>query len=94
MHRKELILLTSICLVDEYALKAWATFAMSIDAFKAWAPFTMSIDDFKAWARTKIEVVLSLPCWLSQLSCPSLTFHQPTDFRGCPHLTFHQPTGF
>ena len=50
MHRKELILLTSICLVDEYALKAWATFAMSIDAFKAWAPFTMSIDDFKAWA--------------------------------------------
>ena len=78
MHRKELILLTSICLVDEYDLKAWATFAMSIDAFKAWAPFTMSIDDFKAWARTKIEVVLSLPCWLSQLSCPPLSFHQPT----------------
>ena len=29
-------------------------------------------------ARTKIEVVLSLPCWLSQLSCPPLSFHQPT----------------
>ena len=31
--------LTSNDLVDEYALKAWAPFAMSIDAFKAWAPF-------------------------------------------------------
>ena len=42
--------LTSIGLVDEYALKAWATFAMSIDAFKAWAPFIMLINAFKAWA--------------------------------------------
>ena len=42
--------LTSIGLVDEYAFKAWAPFAMSIDAFKAWAPFSMLINAFKVWA--------------------------------------------
>ena len=42
--------LTSTGLVDEYALKAWATFDMWIDALEAWAPFAMSIDAFKAWA--------------------------------------------
>ena len=51
--------LTSIGLVDEYALKAWATFDMWIDAFKAWAPFAMSIDASKVWASGPLSMLIN-----------------------------------